>query len=148
MQASKQPRSPEQEALLAIVQSIVEVGRLLVAENKAHEKEEARPEANLAETRKRALGSTYVNAGASVASSTPEALSRWVEPDIVRIMAAMEERLMKRIAATQSAHSRPPLTQLRVTYAAAAKAGSTAQQTCKNTYWTKFNQIRIPKPTL
>lgn len=46
--------------------NIVEAGRLLVEENKAHESEKAYLKANLAEVEGRALGSTRAKAGTTL----------------------------------------------------------------------------------
>lgn len=84
LQAPQGSGSPDQEALLAVVRNIVEAVRLLMAENKAHERENARLEVNFAEAKKRELGSTCVNACVTVASTPPAASSLRVEPDIIR----------------------------------------------------------------
>ncbi|CAB3244229.1 unnamed protein product [Arctia plantaginis] len=119
LQTSGVARGPEQEALVAVVRSIIEAGRLLVAESKAHARERARLEADLAKAR--------AHAGATPVSSAPVASSAPKEPDLVRLVAEMEERIMRRISAIESARCRPPLAPPRATYAAAARAGLTAQ---------------------
>ncbi|CAB3241089.1 unnamed protein product [Arctia plantaginis] len=112
LQTSGVAGGPQQEALVAVVRSIIEAGRLLVAESKAHARERARLEADLAKAR--------AHAGATPAPSAPLALSA-PEPDLVRLVAEMEERIMRRISAIESARCRPPLAPLKATYAAAAK---------------------------
>ncbi|CAB3222284.1 unnamed protein product [Arctia plantaginis] len=125
LQTSGVAGGPQQEALVAVVRSIIEAGRLLVAESRAHARERARLEADLAKARAHAGATPAPSAPlAPLALSAPEPEP---EPSLVRLMAEMEERIMRRISAVESARCRPPLAPPKATYAAAAKAGLTAQ---------------------